>query len=765
MAVPEPDASSAPVPPAAEEEPQGRAATRGRSALHTFTLAALSLGVIYGDVGTSTLYALNGVFPASGPLPSAEDIVGGVSCIIWAILLVVVVKYALVALEFGAVQQEGANAEGGPFALYTLLFPPRESKTEGWRTLTTYSEAISPPSSRKATQFLHKPPVKFGLLVLVLLGVSLTIADGMLTPAVSVTSAVAGIAVAVPAVQHSIVGISCGILVLLFLVQPFGTKRIGVVFAPVIAVWLALNAVGGAINVAKYPSIFRAFDPSHAVMLFVRTKNYDLLSGVILAITGVEALFANLGQFSKGSIRLAFIGYAAPSLILQYLGQGARLITDGEIILQNIFFQSIPGGVSGGFWWVTWIIAVLSAIIASQAMITATFSLVQQLTNLNVLPPVKIVHTDDKYRGRIYVPIASFLLLVGTIGLTAGFGTDVGLTSAYGFAVSGVLLITTAMISIAMVQLKHLPVVVGVAWFIVSGFIDGLFVGAASKKIPHGAWFPLAVACFLLLFLLLWSWARGLEDKFDRLHRYRLSEIMRPSFNDELTVEEKPKAQAADEIAVVDETGTSEMRERRKPKLPAYEIAGGGAELARPPVFALFHNHSSSSSEGAPHAFTAFLHSYPALPAIIVFLTVRTCGVPHVAPEDRFLVQRLPRYDGIYTSTISFGYRDTLDLSDVAGPLRNRIVALQTRTAANAEELREKVAKLDAAVLGAVTHILPHLHITADRSPSRPKVVRLIRTFLLEEVYRRIAVNFDAYSTYRFGSEEDVLRMGVTAVL
>ncbi|GAA5828507.1 hypothetical protein JCM11251_000823 [Rhodosporidiobolus azoricus] len=735
---------------------------RRDSVRQTLVLAGLSLGVIYGDIGTSTLYSLNGLFPAARPLPSREDIIGGVSCIVWAILLVPVCKYCLVALHFGT-----SDGEGGPFSLWAAIFRDDKESADGFRSLTGYPPAKAPTASETnvADRLIHRPAVRRALFVLVLLGVALTISDGMLTPAVSVTSAVGGIAVAAPSVSSSIVGISCAILFLLFVGQALGTKRIGLLFSPIIAVWFVLNAIGGAINIAQHPSIFRAFDPSRAVMLFVRTGNYDLLNGVILAITGVEALFANLGQFSKNSIRLAFISFAAPCLILQYLGQGAKLIEGGETVLQNIFFQSIPGGVGNGFWWFTWLFAVLSAIIASQAMITATFSLVQQLTKVHVLPPVRIVHTDDSSQGRIYVPMINFLLFVGTIGLTAGFGTSTGLAAAYGFAVAGVMLITTVMIALSMVEMKHLPILLAVAYFVASGFIDGLFVGATAKKVPHGAWFPVGLAVLLTLLLLLWYWAKGLEDRFDRDNRRSLREIMRPtamSGSDDEEMNEKGPL-GMQEIEPVD--GCGDRSRRGRSDLPTYAMTVGGASIPRPHVFALFHNLSSLTCDGAPHSFTAFLRSYPALPQVIVFLTLRTLPVPHVSPADQILVERQRKYEGVYAATLSFGYRDQLDLSSLAKPLRDRIVALETRSAATKDALKEVVAKIDAAVSGAVTHILPRFHISADQSPSRNKLVRVIRTFLLEEIYRRVAVNFDPTDQYIFGAEAEVLRMSVTAVV
>ncbi|GAA6026040.1 hypothetical protein JCM11491_002521, partial [Sporobolomyces phaffii] len=424
-------------------------------------LSAVTLGVVYGDLGTSPLYTMGGIFPPAGPAPSPEDAIGAVSCILWALTIVVVLKYAVFALEFGTIE-----GEGGPFAVYTALYPPKETKKEN-RALTTYTTASVHQSLSERVHFFQLKFVKNALLVLALFGVGLTMADGLLTPAVSVTSAVGGIAVPFPSVSNKIVGISCAFLVLLWLLQTAGTRRIGTLFSPVMIIWFALIAVTGAINLASYPGVFRAFDPSPAVLLFVRTKNYDLLSGVVLCVTGTEALFA-LAQFSKQSIRLSWIGYVYPCLILSYLGQGARLVRDPETVVKNVFFNSIPGGSGTAYWWITWVFAILASIIASQAMITAAFSLIQQLATLGSIPPLKIVHTDDNNSHRIFVPVVNFLILVGTIGLVCGFGTNIGLS----------------------------------------------------------AWFTLTLGLVLLLLMLSWTWVKKLEDKFDALHRYRLTEVM-----------------------------------------------------------------------------------------------------------------------------------------------------------------------------------------------------------------------------------------------
>lgn len=230
-------------------------------------------------------------------------------------------------------------------------------------------------------------------------------------------------------------------------------------------------------------------------------------------------------------------------------------------------------------------------------MITATFSLVEQLVSLNVMPPIRIVHTDSTSRGRIFVPAVNFLVLVGTLGLTIGFGTEAGLTNAYGLAVSGVMIITTTILAVAMAQVKHLPVLVAIGYFLLSAFIDGLFFGASLKKVPTGAWFSIGLATILLVLLLGWSWARGLEEQFDKNHRYRLSEIMKPSRGgadaaatekkDAKEGEGKTKTETA-AVAQLERGGEAGPVQRRRPHPPAYEATVGGASLARLPVFALY---------------------------------------------------------------------------------------------------------------------------------------------------------------------------------
>ena len=630
----------------------------------------------------------------------------------------------------------------------------------------------------KSKSFFERSWFKGILFTWVLFGTCLTMSDGLLTPAVSVVSAVEGIAVAAPAVGegNKIVGISIAILAILFAIQPFGTKRVGMLFSPVIVVWNVLLLVGGIYNVAQHPGIFRAVDPSRAVMLFVRTGNFDLLSGVILAITGVEALFANLGQFSKGSIRLGFIGAVYPCIFFAYLGQGARLINDTETVIQNVFFQSIPGPVSGGFWWFTWVFAILAAVIASQAIITAVFSLIQQLVSLKAMPPIKIVHTSDTKRGQVYVPAVNLLMFIGTVALVGGFGTDAGLTAAYGFAVSGVLFVTTVTLALAMVRLKHLPVLVAVVYFLFSGFIDCLFFGSSIKKVPHGAWVPLGLAVLLALAFIFFHWARGLEEQFDASHRVRLRDVIRAPVSDAKQHNDEDEDLVTGSASVsAGGVGAGPIELSRTGATPptytrSLELADGSASLARLPLFALFHTTTSGGLNGAPHAFASFIRSYPALPQVIVFFSVQVLNVPHTASEDeRYLVSRVRSFDGLYLVTLRLGYRDPVDLSAVAGPIRERIVHLEALDVGEgevveSEALRAKIDAIDRAI-STVTHIVPRHHVKARDDGTRPAAWGWCRRVLIESVYRRLKVNFDEWDQFQFGPEEEVLRVGVAAAL
>ncbi|KAG0142024.1 hypothetical protein CROQUDRAFT_663100 [Cronartium quercuum f. sp. fusiforme G11] len=795
--------------------------------------AFAAVGIIYGDIGTSPLYVLNGIFPADGPVPSAEDVLGAISAILWALTFVPLIKYSLIALEFGT-----GEGEGGPFALFSQLYPPEKAGTE----LALPSIVSADNVAVAATPFLTRRFVKPVIRVITLFAVALIISDGILTPAVSVSSAVSGIAIPAPSLQsNAINGISIAILVIIFFSQSFGTHILGMSFAPIVTVWLLLISGVGIYNITKHPAVFRAFDPSRAILYFVRVKDLTPLSGVLLAITGVEALFANLGQFSKGAIRLSFIAWIYPALVLAYLGQGAQLITNGEHVISNIFYQSIPGPTGGGIWWIVWIFGMLATIVASQAMITASFSLIQQMVGLKAFPPVTIVYTSDTSQGQIYAPVINFLLLIGTVGVTAGFRTNSSLTAAYGFAVAGVLISTTFLMMMVMIHVKKMKIWFAILFFLVTGFIDAVFFASTLQKVPHGAWFTLTLGCLIGLFLLFWTWAKDLEDTFDSQNRVRLSQLLlhhlphtsvnlyedlsfassehdisgqsgrdeptkdadsveRPEIVpispcdvesrknlqsevptvkiSDLAFHEEPEKLEFDEKGSEDPTaedGTprnhslsasilrdtslnpsqnyvSENLKRssfpiraRSPSLPSKvtiaeptkrksfvnnaaqyppiqsintipgtsasafladrSITAGiqtlpqrqaslcsslmGTEepglrlnplfldgatvtgpLPRLECFSFFHH--LGKGVGAPHAFTSLLKHQPALPKVIVFLSIRVVDVPHLLEEDKYLINKLRTLDALRV-----GYRDPLDLRGLTRPTLERIVSLE----------------------------------------------------------------------------------------
>ncbi|GAA98272.1 uncharacterized protein L969DRAFT_341840 [Mixia osmundae IAM 14324] len=762
-----------------------------RKTVGLLSLAVAATGTIFGDLGTSPLYVLNGIFPAAGDAPSAEDVLGAVSAIVWSITLVPLIKYIIIALEFGTKDEQAedvnkAPQEGGPFALYGQLYLSEPKGSE-----ITMPTIHTPSSSRfnESKRFIDRAFARTTILVIALVAVGLIMSDGILTPAVSVVSAVGGLAVAVPSLNSSdIVGISIAILVVLFGAQRYGTARLGSLFGPIVLVWFALLAGTGIANIATHPGIFRAFDPSRAVLYFVRQGSITPLSGVLLAITGCEASYANLGQFSKGSIRLSFIACVYPALLLAYLGQGARLIVDPTNTLSNVFYNSIPLKTGGGLWYTVWLFGILATIVASQAMITASFSLIQQMVGSGSFPTVAIRHTSDSHRGQIYAPVPNLLLLVGCVGVVVGFGTDSRLTNAYGFAISFLLFLTTMLLTLVMINVRAIPAVVAVAFLLFFGFIDGLFFSSSVQKIPQGAYVTLTLAVALALFLCFWTWARHKEDVFDAAHRLRLNEIFTRSnaFEPGTSEEEKTGATTAFSIEPIDERADHEIDELARTtsnvseqKVKIARIAekdtsigelmliapDGPIKLPRMECFSFFHH--LGEGVGAPHSFSSQLRHMPVLPRVCVFLAIKTVNVPHLQEEDKYMVDKLRAIDGLYVMRYRLGYRDKVDLRNMVQPVLQRIVDMERggRLPGTAAEIDAKVALIEAAAR-TPTHFLPSYHVTSKGNDIKMvwlrKPLDAIRAFLLEECYRRVAQNFPPTAGY-IVDESQILRIGVNA--
>ncbi|KIK69708.1 hypothetical protein GYMLUDRAFT_34109 [Collybiopsis luxurians FD-317 M1] len=726
-------------------------ASQKRTALkaHGAALAALSfqsLGIIYSDIGTSPLYVLNGIWPSTSPAPSKEDVIGGISAIIWSFTLLPLLKYVFISLQFGTTE-----GEGGSFALYQGLYPPEGKDNDVDRTLTGESFIKSTHStSSRLKRAIRKP-----LLVWSLFGTALTMADGVFTPAVSVTSAVGGIAVAKESVEQQIIPISIAFLVVLFLAQQFGTTKLAFAFAPIACVWFLLLIATGIYNITTYPGIFRALDPSRAVLLFVRTRDYDLLAGILLAVTGCEAVFANLGQFNVASIRISFCCFVYPALILAYLGQGARLIVDGENVVQNVFYRSIPGADNGPLFWIMFVVAILATLVASQALITATFSLVQQVVNMKSFPPLRMLYTSETIQGQVYIPAVNWTLMIITVIIVAVFSDLTKLTNAYGFAVATVMLSTSGLLAVQMRYVKHWPVAISLAYFLVFGFFDGLFWGAALKKVPQGAWVPLMIGVILMLVMVFWTWAKGLEDEYDGVNRQNLrhfiwredKKVNKNEANDEdIQEEEEP-----DSAYYYLPTQTFSSRDEG--------LSIEKRELTRIPTMAVFHK--LTVGRGVPHTFVGFIRQWPALPQLLVFLSVQMLPIARVAPKDRFVIVKTRSLEGCYGVTYNIGFREHFDVN-----IDELVESLCELEMQYDPKNCEKIVANIKAVSTSATHIVPHYHVMSKKVDAGylSFAINYVRKYLIEEIYRRLATMFPETANW-LTSADEIIHVGINATI
>ncbi|MFI5315811.1 MAG: potassium transporter Kup [Myxococcota bacterium] len=447
--------------------PDGSAPPLG---LRRLTLAAI--GIVYGDIGTSPLYALRECFHgAHGAAPTPENVLGVLSLVFWVLVLVVVVKY----LSF--VMRADNHGEGGVLALMALVQRPSGGSAR-FRTIA---------------------------FLVALAGTALLYGDGMITPAISVLSAVEGLDVALPGVSPLIWPIALVILVALFLVQRSGTARIGAWFGPISLVWFAAIAAFGLPWIAREPHVLSAANPVYAIGLLRETggPGFFILGSVVLCATGAEALYADLGHFGRAPITLAWYSVVFPSLLLSYFGQGAYLLHAGASGIENPFFTMLPG------WSILPMVGVatLATIVASQAIISGSYSLTAQAIQLGYLPRMQIVHTSSRQEGQIYVPAVNWALMLSCIFLVLEFRGSSGLASAYGIAVTGTMAVTTFLfVPVAARRLGWLAALALGALFLA---VDLSLFGANLPKTPHGGAFPLAMG--LVLFTIMTTWKRGTD--------------------------------------------------------------------------------------------------------------------------------------------------------------------------------------------------------------------------------------------------------------
>ncbi|MDP3088768.1 MAG: potassium transporter Kup [Methylotenera sp.] len=549
--------------------------TGNKTKLSAITLAAL--GVVFGDIGTSPLYTMKEVFSVGvHPVPLTEvNMYGILSLIVWALIMVVSVKYV------AFIMRADNRGEGGIMALLAL-------------------------ASHNAAGNLKK---QHTIMLLGILGACMFYADGMITPAISVLSAVEGLELAAPALHPMILPITLAILFILFWAQSKGTALVGAFFGPIMLLWFGTLAVLGVLGIMENPTILHALNPIYAVNFFIVSPwiAFVALGAVVLSVTGAEALYADMGHFGRFPIRLAWFGFVLPSLILNYFGQGALILQHPESV-KNPFYLLAPE-------WMLFpliILATLAAVIASQAVITGAFSVSRQALQLGYLPRMHVEHTSESQEGQIYMPRVNWGLMIGVMVLVLSFKSSGNLAAAYGIAVTGDMIITTLLAGIVFHHIwgwSKLRTGLLVGMFLV---VDVAFFSANILKIPDGGWVPLVIG--IVIFTLMLTWKTGRAMVYARL-----------------------KNEAMELEPFIDAVGAH----------PPTRVSGT----------ALF---MTPNQEGVPHAMLHNLKHNKVLHEKMVLLTVKFLDFPHSSDEERVSVEHLP-YE-FYRVTIRYGFKDEPDL-------------------------------------------------------------------------------------------------------
>ncbi|KAJ1432711.1 Potassium transporter [Sesbania bispinosa] len=590
------------------------------------TLAYQSLGVVYGDLSTSPLYVYKSTFAEDiQHSETNEEIYGVLSFVFWTLTLIPLLKYVFIVLR------ADDNGEGGTFALYSLLC--RHAKVgllpniqQADEELTEYTKDGTVPIDKKNVGLVLKSMLEKHrvlqrvLLVLALIGTCMVIGDGVLTPALSVFSAVSGLELSMSKEQHRYVEVpvACVILVFLFALQHYGTHRVGFLFAPVVMTWLLCISAIGLYNILHWnPHVYEALSPFYMFKFLKKTQRggWMSLGGILLCITGSEAMFADLGHFSQLSIKkntylqIAFTCLVYPSLILAYMGQAAYLSKHHAIESDYRigFYVSVPEKIR----WPVLVIAILQAVVGSQAIITGTFSIIKQCSAMGCFPKVKIIHTSSKVHGQIYIPEINWCLMLLCLAITVGFRDTKRMGNASGLAVITVMLVTTCLMSLVIVLCWHKSVFLAICFIFFFGSIEALYFSASLIKFLEGAWVPIALSFIFLIIMCVWHYGTLKKYEFDVQNKVSINWLL----------------------------GLG-------PTLGIVRVKGIG----------LIHTELVS---GIPAIFSHFVTNLPAFHQVVVFLCIKSVPVPHVRPEERFLVGRVgPKEYRLYRCIARYGYRD-----------------------------------------------------------------------------------------------------------
>ncbi|XP_077223599.1 potassium transporter 7-like [Tasmannia lanceolata] len=585
-----------------------------KSTKHVLLLAYQSFGIVYGDLSTSPLYVYKSTF--AGRLQqyqSKDSIFGVLSLIFWTFTLIPLFKYITIILS------ADDNGEGGTFALYSLLcrhaklslLPNQQAADE---ELSTYygnghfARNIGPSPLKR---FLEKHKrLRTSLLLIVLFGACMVIGDGVLTPSISVLSSISGLQVQVKQLHDGgVLIIACTVLIGLFALQHFGTHRVAFMFAPIVIIWLLCIATIGIYNIVLWnPRIYHALSPYYIYKFFKDTgkDGWISLGGILLCITGSEAMFADLGHFSNASIRVAFSCVIYPCLVLQYMGQAAYLSKNFSDISFS-FYKSVPEPM----FWPVFVMATLASIVASQSVISATFSIIKQCHALGCFPRVKVVHTSRWIHGQIYIPEINWILMVLCLAVTIGFRDTTLIGNAYGIAVITVMFVTTWLMALVIIFVWQQNFLFSLMFLLFFGSIEALYLSASIMKVSQGGWAPIVLASIFMVVMYIWHYGTCRKYLFDLQNKVSMKWIL---------------------------------------------TLGPSLGIVRVPGIGLIYTDLVT---GVPAIFSHFVTNLPAFHQVLVFVCVKSVPVPYVSTDERYLIGRIgPKSYRMYRCIVRYGYKD-----------------------------------------------------------------------------------------------------------
>ena len=556
---------------------QGDASRNAVQAPSRAVLALAAIGIVFGDIGTSPLYAMSTVFAAGGLPLTPDNLIGVISLILWSLVLVVSLKYVVL------IMRASNHGEGGIMALLALA----------------------------TSSVADRPRLRAGLLVAGIFGAALFFGDGIITPAISVLSAVEGLEVAEPHLKSFVLPIALAVLVGLFLLQKRGTAGIGALFGPFMVLWFVLLAVSGAFNILRGPGILAALDPLAGIgfLLHHGWAAFVSLGSVVLALTGAEALYADMGHFGAAPIRMSWFGLVFPALGLNYLGQGGLLLAQPDRVASP-FFHLFPG-------WALYpmvVVSTIATVIASQAVISGAFSMTKQAIQLGFLPRMSVVHTSAREIGQVYVPAINWMLLAAVVLAVVGFGSSTALGSAYGIAVTGTMLITTVLTFFVVRYAWHYPWVVCLGATVFFLAIDVAFFCANLLKFMQGGWFPLLAAA--VIFTVMATWKRGRELLVEGARARAGTKPLR-QFLDDLFSHPPPRVQGTAVFLTLD-------------------------------------------PDAVPDALVNNLEHNGVLHDRVLFVSVLSRDVPYVSDDDRLTITALP--NDCFQVVVADGFKDEVNV-------------------------------------------------------------------------------------------------------